>query len=371
MKIPLFDINGQNLPLKEKFLKELSGAIDNSEFVHGKAIKKFEKEFADYCDTKYCLAVNSGTTALILTLKAMGFGLGDEILTTPCTFSATSDAIVWVGATPVFVDVEENTGNINPKEIEKKINSKTKAILLVHLYGVPCQMDEINKIAKKHKLKVIEDASHAHGSTYRGKKVGSLGDAACFSAYPSKTLGAFGNAGMITSNNKRFVNKAREIADNGVFDYSNKYLHNICGINALINNFQAISLSLKLKNLEKEKKKRLKIAKIYNKQLDKLGQKMMFWPEDKISPSLYVYAFQTNKRIKLKTFLEKKEIGSSIYYPLPLHLQQSFKYLGYKKGDLPRAEEFFSKTLSLPLYSSLSKEKVDYILSSLEAFFVD
>ena len=370
MKIPLFDLNSQNYPLKEKFLKELSAAIDKNEFVHGKAIKKFEKEFADYCDTKYCLAVNSGTTALILTLKAMGFGSGDEIISTPCTFSATADAIVWVGVSPIFVDVNENTGNIDPKEIEKKINSKTKAILLVHLYGVPCQMDEINKIAKKHKLKVIEDASHAHGSIYKGKKIGSLSDAACFSAYPSKTLGAFGNAGMITSDNKKFIEKAREIADNGVFDYKNKYLHNLCGINALINNFQAISLSLKLKNLEKEKAKRLKIAKTYNRQLEQLGQKVMFWSEE-VSPSLYVYAFQANQRAKLKTFLEKKEIGVSIYYPVPLHLQKSFKYLGYKKGDFPRAEKFFARTLSLPLYSSLTKEKVDFILSSLEAFFAD
>ena len=366
MKIPLFDLNSQNSPLKEKFLKELSAAIDKNEFVHGEAIKKFEKEFADYCDTKYCLAVNSGTTALILTLKAMGFGLGDEIITTPCTFSATADAIVWVGASPVFVDVDEKTGNIDPKEIEKKVNSKTKAILLVH----PCQMDEINKIARKHKLKVIEDASHAHGSRYKGKKIGSLGDVACFSAYPSKTLGAFGNAGMITSDNKKFIKKAREIADNGVFDYSNKYLHNLCGINALINNFQAISLSLKLKNLEKEKASRLKVAKTYNRQLEQLGQKAMFWSEE-VSPSLYVYAFQANQRAKLKTFLEKKEIGVSIYYPVPLHLQKSFKYLGYKKGDFPRAEKFFDNTLSLPLYSSLSKEKVDYIISSLEAFFAD
>ncbi|AKM81054.1 MAG: Pleiotropic regulatory protein [Candidatus Pacebacteria bacterium GW2011_GWF2_38_9] len=369
MNVPLFDLKRQNQKLKKEFLKSISIAIDESEFVHGEAIKEFEKNFANYCNSKYCLAVNSGTTALILALKAIGVSSGDEIITTPCTFSATSDAVVWLNAKPVFVDVDEKTGNIDPSKIEARVNKKTKAILVVHLYGIPCEMDEINRIAKKHKLKVVEDASHAHGSEYKGRKVGGLADISCFSAYPSKTLGSFGNAGMIVSNNKKFMEKAREFADNGVFDPKKKYFHNLCGINGLINNFQAISLILKLKEIDSVINKRLKIAKTYNQQLQELGLKGMFWDDKKIKPSLYVYSFQYKDRDKLREFLTSRGVGNSVYYPIPLHLQKSFLPLSYKKGDFPIAERFFKQTISLPLYSGLSKKEVDYVLSSLVTFF--
>lgn len=362
--IPLFNLSRRNKKYKEKILLSWEKIFDKNEFTSGIETDLFEKEFAKLCNTKYALAVQSGTDSLILSLLAAGITTGDEVITTPCTFSATADAIIHVGAKPIFVDVESKTGNIDPKEITTHITKKTKAILLVHLYGVPCEMDEITKIAKENKLIVIEDASHAHGSLYKGKPVGSFGMAGCFSLYPSKSLGALGNAGIISSNNKSFIKKARMFANHGIKNKETKYTHHLNGFNKLINNLQSTALLYKIKDLQNIITTKLEIAQKYQIALQNVGEKNMFWPTY-TKPSLYVYAFQTKKRSAMKKYFSDLGIETGIYYPTPIHLQPSMKFLDYKKGDLPNAENFFKRTLSIPLFSELTEQEISSIVTAI------
>jgi len=338
---------------------------DDNSFTSGKETEVFEKKYAKFCNTKYALGVHSGTDSLIITLKAAGINQGDEVITTPCTFTASSDCITHVGAVPVFADVEQSTGNIDPEEIIKKITSKTKAILLVHLYGVPCDMDVILKIAKKHNLIIIEDASHAHGSLYKGKPVGSFGLAGCFSLYPSKSLGALGNAGIITSNDSKFIKKARMYSNHGVRDIKNKYIHHVSGFNKLIDNVQSAALIHKLPHLDKVIKRKLKIAKNYNEAFQHNGREGMVW-DNNVTPSIYVYSFQAREREKVVRYFEKEGVSTGVYYPIPLHLQPSMSFLKYKRGDFPRAERFFDQTLSLPIFSELTDEEVKRIIVAIK-----
>lgn len=363
--IPLFDLKRQHQALKRKILDSWERAFDTNSFTSGAETNKFEQQYANLCQTKFALGVHSGTDSLILALKAANIKNGDEVITTPCTFSASADCIIHVGGKPVFVDVLPTTGNIDPKEIEKKITKKTKAFLIVHLYGIPCQMDEILKLAKKYSLLIIEDASHAHGSLYKGKPVGSFGTAGCFSLYPSKSLGALGNAGVITSNSSTFIKRAQMYANHGIKDMTSKYTHHISGFNKLIDNIQAAALLEKLPNLQKVIKKKRQIAEAYNQAFHEVGIEGMSWPKE-VEPSLYVYAFQTNKRKLLIKHFQENNISTGIYYPIPLHLQPSMKVLGYKKGDLPNAEKFFSQTLSLPLFPELTKTEIQHIVNVIK-----
>ncbi len=363
-KIPLFDLKRQHQLLKVQILKSWGKILDVSSFTNGEETKEFEQKYAKICDTKYALGVHSGTDSLIIALKAANLKSGDEVITTPCTFTATSDAIIHVGAKPVFADVQPNTGNIDPKEITKKITPKTKAILLVHLYGVPCDMNEIMYIAKKNRILVIEDASHGHGSLYNNKRVGSFGLAGCFSLYPSKTLGALGNAGIIISNNKKFIRMARMYADHGVESVETKYDHLVSGFNKLIDNIQSATLLHKLPNLELIIKRKLEIAERYNEAFQKNGKSGMIWPKNTV-PSIYVYSYQTKNRKKDTELFEKLGISTGIYYPTPLHLQPSMDFLNYKKGDFPSAERFFNQTLSLPIFAELTNEEVEKIVNAI------
>ena len=260
-KIPLFDISRQHGLLKKDFEKSFSNLIETSSFTYGEETEKFQKLFAKLHDSKFGLGIRSGTASLIVSLNALEFKKGDEVITTPATFSATADAIILAGAKPVFADVDPKTGNLDPISVEKKINKKTKAILVVHLYGVPAEMSTFVKIAKKNKLFLIEDASHAHGSEYMGKKVGSFGSFGCFSLYPSKSLGSLGNAGIITSNSSRLIKKAEQYAHHGIKDKSRKYIHSLVGMNELIDNIQSAFLLHKLKFFPKWVKKRREIVK--------------------------------------------------------------------------------------------------------------
>lgn len=362
--IPLFDLTRQHKSLKEKILNSWEEVYNTNSFTSGKETKLFEKKYAKLCKTKYALGVHSGTDSLIITLKAAGIKSGDEVITTPCTFTASADCIVHVGAKPVFVDVKSDTGNINPQEIIKKITSKTKAILLVHLYGIPCEMNHIMEISRRNNLIIIEDASHAHGSIYKGKPVGSFGLAGCFSLYPSKSLGALGNAGIITSNNYTFIKKARMYANHGIKNLENKYTHHVSGFNKLIDNIQSAALIHKLPNLNKTIKRKIEIAKKYNKAFSRIRLKGMIWPNS-IVPSLYIYSFQTKNRDKIIKHFKKNGISTGIYYPTPLHLQPSMEYLNYKKGDFPNAEKFFKQTISLPIFPELTDKEVNKIIKTI------
>jgi len=365
--IPLFNLKRQHQDLEQKIFAAWKIAYNKNAFTSGTETVKFEQLFSKICQTKYSLGVHSGTDSLIISLKAAGIKEGDEVITTPCTFSASADCIVHVGAKPVFVDVNPDNGNIDPKEIIKKINPKTKAILLVHLYGIPCEMDEIVNIAKEKKLIIIEDASHAHGSLYKGKPVGSFGLAGCFSLYPSKSLGALGNAGIITSNNASFIKKAAMLANHGIKDIDKKYTHHLNGFNKLIDNLQSAALLVKTPLLKKTIETKLKIAKKYNQTFSQIDMTGMPWPEY-TNPSIYVYAIQAKNRNKLKKHFEENNVGTGIYYPIPLHLQPSMKKLGYKKGDLPNAEKFFGQTLSIPIFPELQKNEIEHIIAVIKKY---
>lgn len=363
--IPLFNLKKSNSKLEKEILADITLVYKNNSFTYGKHTDKFEKAFAKLCQTKYAIGVHSGTDSLILALKALGLGLKDEVITTPCTFSASSDCIIHVGAKPVFVDVETKTGNIDPLLIEQAITKNTKAILLVHLYGIPCKMDEIKKIAKKYNLKIIEDASHAHGSLYKNKPVGSLGDVGCFSLYPSKSLGAIGNAGIITTNSAQLAKKIRMLANHGIKNQQTKYVHHTNGYNKLIDNIQSVALLHKIPDLKRVIQVKLSIAKKYNNELFLKGLQQMYWDKNTL-PSIYVFAFQTRNRKKIKEYFEKNGVSTGIYYPIPLHLQPSMKFLGYKKGMLPNAEKFFKQTLSIPCYPELTENEIEHIVQTMK-----
>lgn len=364
-KIPLFDLSRQHKKIKEKVFDSWKEVFEENRFTSGPETKIFEDKFAQLCKTKYSLGVHSGTDSLILALKSANIKNGDEIITTPCTFSASSDCVFHVGAKPVYIDVLKENGNINPDLIEPAITKKTKAILLVHLYGIPCEMTKIKSIAKKHNLIIIEDSSHAHGSLYKNQPVGSFGLAGCFSLYPSKSLGALGNAGIITSNKLSFIEKARMYANHGIKSMKNKYTHHLHGYNKLIDNIQASALIHKVPSLQRTINKKIKIANKYNKAFNKLGHPGMIWSES-VKPSLYVYSVQVKKRKKIIDHFNEFGIDTGIYYPIPLHLQPSMEKLGYKKGDFPNSENFFNKTLSIPLYAELTDDEIDYICHAIE-----
>jgi dTDP-4-amino-4,6-dideoxygalactose transaminase len=326
---------------------------------------KFEASFAKLCQSPYGVAVNSGTMSLWATLKALGFSKDDEVITTPMTFSATADAIALVGARPVFADVDKITGNLDPVKVAEKITPKTKAILVVHLYGVPVDVHEFVKLAKRHNLILLEDASHAHGATVAGKSVGSFGLAGCFSLYPSKTLGALGNAGIVVTKSKTLAEKIRRTAHHGIVA---NYKHKTIGLNGLIDNLQAVVLNLKLAFLDQWLAKKRSIAKAYDLALQKVGETGMVVPED-CQAGYYTYAIRVKQRSKFRAWCLDHKVETKIYYPIPLHLQPSYKWLGYKSGDLPVAEWFARHTVSLPLFPEMTQSQINKVITVIAGFF--
>lgn len=368
-KVPLFDLSRQHSLLKSDFENIFSKLINKSAFTYGKETEDFQKKFAKIHDSKFALGIRSGTASLWIALKALGLSEKDEVITTPSTFSATIDAIILSGAKPVFADVDPKTGNLDPELVKKKINKKTKAILVVHLYGVPANMTEFKKIAKENNLYLVEDASHAHGSKFKGKGVGSFGDFGCFSLYPSKSLGSLGNAGVLTSNSSRLIKKAEQYAHHGIKDKSRKYIHSLVGMNELIDNIQSAFLLVKLKFFSKWVKSRREIVKEYNKVFDEFGHQGMFFDED-VKPNFYVYSVQMKNRTKFMKFMNREGISTGIYYQTPIHLQPSMKFLGYKKGDLPIAERFAKQTVSLPLFPELTDSEINRIKQAIRKYFL-
>ena len=357
-----------NFPLQYKKIKtELFRTIENvfesGNFILGSEVEKFEKNFAKYCETKYALGVGNGTSALFLAMKALGIGNGDEIITASNSFLATTGAIAATGAKPVFVDAGDDY-NINPNLIEKAITKKTKAIMPVHLTGRPASLDKILEIADKNKIYLIEDAAQAIGAKYNGKKVGSFGIAGCFGLHPLKNLNAYGDGGVITVKEKQLYENLKKMRNHGL---KNRDECDFFAFNSRLDELQASILNVKMKYLDKWTKKKREIASFYQKKLSNIVKV----PLDKSNEYAVYHTFiiQVNKRDKLQKFLLQKGIETKIHYPIPIHLQRAAQYLGYKKGDFPKAEKQAEKILSLPIYPELKEEQLELVVKEIRNFY--
>jgi dTDP-4-amino-4,6-dideoxygalactose transaminase len=364
--IPFVDLKAQYDSIKDEIDKAIQNVLNTTSFIMGEELKKFEEEFASFCNTKYAIGVANGSDALILALRACGIGEGDEVITVPHTFISTAEAISKVGGKIVFVDIDLKTYTIDVSKIEEKINKKTKAIIPVHLYGQPADMDPIMELAKKYSLKVIEDAAQAHGAEYKGKKVGSIGDVGCFSFYPGKNLGAYGDAGMVVTNNDEIAEKIKLLRNHGRI--TKKYEHEIEGYSSRLDNLQAAILRVKLKHLNKWNESRRENAKRYNELLSNIDDIIAPHEADYAKHVYHLYVIRVEGRDKLKEDFKSKGIATGIHYPIPLHLQPAYKYLGYKEGDFPVTEECSQKILSLPMFAELADREIEEIVELIKNF---
>jgi dTDP-4-amino-4,6-dideoxygalactose transaminase len=363
--IPFVDLKAQYDSIKDEINEAIQNVLNNTSFIMGEELKKFEEEFAQFCDVKYAIGVANGSDALILALRACGIGEGDEVITVPHTFIATTEAISNVGGKVVFVDIDPKTYTIDVSKIEEKITEKTKAIIPVHLYGQPADMDPIMKLAKKYNLKVIEDAAQAHGAEYKGEKVGSLGDVGCFSFYPGKNLGAYGDAGMVVTNNEEIAEKVKLLRNHGRI--TKKYEHDIEGYSSRLDNLQAAILRVKLKYLNEWNDKRRNNAKRYNELLSNINGIITPYEAEYAKHVYHLYVIRTDKeRDKLREELKSKGIATGIHYPVPLHLQPAYSYLGYKEGDFPVTEKVSQEILSLPMFAELNDEQIGKVVKMIK-----
>ncbi len=369
MRVPLLDLKGQYASLKDEILKEIDEVCESQLFILGEKVERLEKEVAQYCGCPHACGVSSGSDALLICLMVEGIGPGDEVITTPFTFFATAGAISRVGATPVFVDIDPRTFNIDPALIEAKISKRTKAIIPVHLFGQSADMNRIMELAEAHKLVVIEDAAQAIGSEYEGRRVGSIGHYGCLSFFPSKNLGCFGDGGMVTTSDPKRLEMLKIFRNHG----SNpKYYHKYIGGNFRLDALQAAILSVKLRHLDKWTTERQKNAADYRNLFAKssLGGKVLL-PMKAEYRTRHIYnqfsvLIQDGLRDKVKDSLTKDGVGSDIYYPVPLHMQECFKHLGGKAGDLPNSEAAAKSILALPIYPESSSEQREYVVSCIE-----
>ncbi len=363
MKVPFIDFSEQYSSIKDEITKGLNEVFETGSFILGPREKAFEAEFAAYCGVKYAVGVNSGTDALYLALSALGVGPSDEVILPSFTFIATALCVSYTGARPVFVDVEEETLNIDPIKFKEAITSRTKAVIPVHLYGQPANMDEIVAIARDSGIAVIEDAAQAHGAEYKGKKVGSLGDIACFSFYPTKSLGAFGDGGIVVTDSDEIAERLRMLRDYG---RKGRYEHKIKGYNSRLDTVQAVILSAKLKYLDEWNKMRNDNAAYYCELLrDVEGVRCSIIKENR-THVFQTFAVRLQDRDVVLDAMKQKGIGVLIHYPIPLHLQEAYADLGYKKGDFPVSEMLASEVLSLPMFPHMKKEQIEYVCSSLK-----
>lgn len=356
------------LPMERELDKGLRMAFERvytrSWYIEGVEDEAFEKAFAEYCNVKYCVGVGNGLDALMLALKALGVGEGDEVIVPSNTFIATVLAVTYVGATPVLVEPDIRTFNIDPTKIEASITTKTKAIMPVHLYGQACDMDPIMEISKKHNLYVVEDCAQAHGAIYKGKIIGSFGDVAGFSFYPGKNLGALGDAGAIVTNNIKIASKVRALSNYGS---DLKYHHIYQGNNSRLDEMQAAFLAVKLPYLEKMNDERRRIAQMYMNQIKNEEVILPYVPEDMI-PVWHIFGIRCKRRMELEKFLNEKGIGTNKHYPVPIHLQYCYKNLGFKEGDFLIAEEISANELSIPMYYGMTDEQIRYVIDSINDF---
>lgn len=363
MNVPFLDLKAQYATIREEIADALQEVIDNTSFAGGPQVEKFEKAFAPFCQCEYAIGAGSGTDALWMALIGLGVGPGDEVITSPSTFIATAEAISFAGATPVFVDINEKTYNIDSALIEAAITPKTKAIIPVHLFGQPADMDPIMDIARAHDLAVVEDACQAHGSEYKGRRAGSLGDAGCFSFYPGKNLGAYGEAGAVVTNNQELDEKLRTFRDHG---QRQKYHHSIVGWNTRMDGFQGAVLSVKLPLLPAWTDARRKNAKLYNELLAGVPEVIIPLEADYAKHVYHVYAIRTKKRDDFMKVLAEQGVSCGIHYPVPLHLQEAYQFLGYGEGDFPVAEKCAREFVSLPMFPELTEEQVRYVVEKIK-----
>lgn len=363
--IPFVDLGRQPKDLKTEIKKKIDEIINSSDFILGKEVGLFEKEFARYIGTKYCIGVASGTDAILLSLRALGIGSEDEVIVPAFTFVATVSPLIMLGAKPVFVDIEDNLPLIDVSKIEKAITPKTKAIIPVHLYGFPAKMTIIMDLAKKYNIKIVEDACQAHGSEFRGRKMGSFGDVNAFSFYPSKNLGAWGDAGAITTSDKNLYEKLLSLRHHGQRE---KYIHLLVGYTSRLDTVQAAVLKQKLKYLDSFNKERREIAQIYDNLLKDLPLRTLH-EENNTKGNYHIYAIRTKKRNELFEFLNKKGISCGIHYPAPLYLQPALKNLNYKEGDFPNSEAMAKECLSLPIFPGMTSKEAKMVVSSIKEFY--
>ena len=359
--VPYLDLRAQYQTLRSEVLSALEEICESTNFAQGRATSEFEAKFAAYCGVDHCVSLNSGTSALHLALRCLNLGPGDEVVTVSMTFIATAWAISYVGATPVFVDIDPVRRTLNPDNLEAAITSRTKAIIPVHLYGMPAEMDRINEIAERHGVPVVEDAAQAHGARYRGRRVGQFGQIACFSFYPSKNLGAYGEGGALITNDASIAHRARSLRDHA---QSQKYLHHEIGYNYRMDSFQGAVLSLKLKHLDEWNTARMDCARHYTELLKDSSYKLPAHISDS-ECVWHCYVIETPERDRVRSALQDVEIQSAIHYPVPIHLQKAYTHLDYRSGDLPVTEALCERCLSLPIYPELSKEKISRVASVL------
>lgn len=364
MKIPFSTFVPMHQEIKEEMMHCFEKIYDKSWFIGGEECGQFEREYAAYCETKYCIGCDNGLDGLYLILRAMDIGEGDEVIVPANTFIATALAVSYTGAIPVLVEPDIHSYTIDTSEIEKAITDKTKAIIPVHLYGQCADMDPILEIANKHHLKVIEDSAQAHGATYKGKKAGSLGDAAAFSFYPGKNLGCLGDGGCVTTNDEALAEKVRAL---GNYGSDRKYHHIYKGTNARLDEMQAGFLRIKLRQLERWTEERQRICGRY---LNEIVNPKIILPQvsENNRHVFHIFAVQSKKRNQLQQYLEEKGIGTMIHYPIPIHLQDAYADMGLKRGAYPVAEQIADEELSLPLYYGMTYEEIDYVVKCLNEF---
>lgn len=358
MKVPFVSFKPMEKELDKELREAFKRVFDSSWYIEGKEDELFEKEFANYCSSKYCIGVGNGLDALMLALKALDVGTGDEVIVPSNTYIATALAVTYVGATPVFVEPDIKTFNINPNLIEEKITNRTKAIMPVHLYGQPCDMNPIMEIAKKYNLFVIEDCAQAHGAKYNGRFIGTFGDAAGFSFYPGKNLGALGDAGATLTNNEEIAKKIKAYGNYGS-DY--KYHHIYKGNNSRLDELQAAFLLAKLPLLDKMNEERRRIANRYLCEIKNEKIILPYVPEYS-EPVWHIFAIRSCERNELEKYLNDKGIGTNKHYPIPIHLQECYRELGVLEGQLPIAEEISKTELSLPMYYGMVDNEIDYVI---------
>lgn len=361
VSIPLLDLKAQYLSIKEEIDKAVLGVLDSCKFILGPEMKALEDEIATYCGTKHAVAVGNGTDALVLALHACKVGPGDEVITSPFTFFASAETIANVGAIPVFADIDPNTLNLDVAALEAKITPRTKAVIPVHIFGQMAAMDKVMALAEKYNLKVIEDAAQAIGAEYNGKKAGSIGHVGTFSFFPTKNLGGYGDGGMIVTHDDEIAEKLKMLRFHGC---KTKYFHDEVGFNSRLDEIQAAILRVKFRYLDGWNQARAEKAEVYNRLLAPLaaeGKLVLPYRDPRTKHVYHLYVLRSDDREKIAKALNENGIASGVYYPVPLHLQKAFAYLGYKEGDLPIAEEACTQALAIPCYPELTLEQQEEI----------
>ena len=367
--IPLLDLRKQYLSIKEEIDARLQEILESGRFILGPQVKSLEEEMAEFCRAKFAIGVASGTDALELALRALGVKSGDEVITTPFTFIATTEAISQVGAKVVFADINLDTYNIDPQKIKDRVTRNTRAIIPVHLYGQPCEMDEIMRIAGENNLFVIEDCAQAIGAEYKGRKVGSFGNVGCFSFFPSKNLGGYGDGGMVLTNDEQIAEKIKMLRVHGS---KNKYCHLLEGRNSRLDEIQAGILRVKLKYLNGWNEQRREKAKIYSELFHQggLADKLTLAKTvEETKAVFHLYVARTKLRDELLNFLKSKDIFAAVHYPVPLHLQEVYKEGGQKLGDFPDAELAANEVISLPLYPEITQDQINSVVEAIKEFY--